>query len=179
MAEIADRLGIAGTARAFFPVHQLIDNRPIFWLGLFELPKQDVVLFDDGRARSSMDFGLFQKPRPGGRRGGDGPDCAVLELDRGDPYVFHFDPFVSQSGRHGTDFGNVSHQPVEQIDVMNGLIHIGAAPIQIPGPAPACFYGSFGPFGLRTVVIGLRTPPFDEGVGQGQLSKAALRDRFF
>ena len=34
------------------------------------------------------------------------------------------------------DFNDIAHHPVEQIDVVDRLVHIGSAAVQCPGPAP-------------------------------------------
>ena len=179
MSDVTDRLGIARPARPLFAIHQLVGYGSIFGLRLFKLPQQNIILLNNHRTRCAVDLGFFQQARPDSGAGGNRPDRTVFEFDRRHADIFHFDTFMPQSSRHRVNFCHVSHQPVQQVDIMNRLIHIGPAPIQIPGPAPTGFHGRLGPFRLWPVIIRLCSPPFDKRVTQGQFSKSSFRDRLF
>ena len=62
---------------------------------------------------------------------------------------------------------DVAHQPVEEIDVVNRLVHERPAAVEIPGAPPAA-----------RIIILLGSPPFDVGIPQGQAAEPATRDRF-
>ena len=179
VSDVTDRLRIARPARPFFAIHQLIGDGSIFGLGLFKLPQQDIILLNNDGTRCAVNLGFFQQAGPDGGTGGNRPDRTVFEFDRRHADIFHFDTFMPQSGGYRMNFCHVSHQPVQQVHIMNRLIHIGPAPIQIPGPAPTGFHRRLRPFRLWPVIIRLCPPPFDKGVTQGQFSESSFRDRLF
>ena len=72
----------------------------------------------------------------------------------------------TSGGGQGLDRVDVAHQPVEQVDVVDRLVHQGAAAVEVPGPAPAA-----------GVVVLLGPPPLDVGVAQGQAAEPAGVDR--
>ena len=114
-----------------------------------------------------MDFGLLQVAGPGGGGAFDRADRTALEFDRCDSHVFDFDSFVGQRRRDCTNLGHFAHEPVQQVDVVNSLVHVGSSPIQSPRAAPA-----------PLIVILLGAPPLHIGVTQGQLAEPAFVDRF-
>ena len=126
-----------------------------------------------------MNFRLLQQSRPDSGAGGNRPDRAIFEFHRCDADVFHFNPFVCECRRHGIDLGNITHQPVQQIHIVNRLIHVSSATVEVPSPAPSRFDRCFRPFRLRPVVVRLSSPPLDEGVTERQFSKTPLGNRLF
>ena len=70
----------------------------------------------------------------------------------------------ARSRRQGLDRVDVAHQPLEQVDVVDRLVHQGTAAVEVPGPAPAA-----------RVVIRLGPPPLDVRVAQGQPAEPARR----
>jgi hypothetical protein len=59
----------------------------------------------------------------------------------------------------------IAHQPVEQVDIVNGLVHERAAAVEVPGAPPAA----------RIVVL-LGSPPLHVRVAQRQAAEPAPRD---
>ena len=57
----------------------------------------------------------------------------------------------------GRDLHDRAHQPGEQIDAVNGLVHQRAAAVEFPGAAPGA-----------AVVVGLRAKPLHVGIAQRQ-----------
>ena len=106
----------------------------------------------------------FEQAGIGARGRLDDAERAVLEPQGGDGRVFDLDPLVGQRGGQGRDRVDVAHQPVEQVDVVDRLVHERAAAVELPGPAPAA-----------GVVVLLGPPPLDVGVAQGQAAEPAER----
>ena len=97
-----------------------------------------------------------------GRAGLDHAQGAVGELDRGHGDVLDGDPLVGQQGRPAADLDHRAHQPGEQIDAVDGLVHQGAAAVEFPRAAPRA-----------AVVVGLGAIPLDDGVAEGEPAEAA------
>src|SRR2546421_8119009 len=87
------------------------------------------------------------------------PQGSVGEAQDGDSYIFGLHA-MHQGVRVRADALDRTHQPLQQINGMDRLVHQYAAPIQLPGPAPC-----------STVIVRLRTPPGDKGVAQDQSAK--------
>ena len=109
-------------ARLSFAFHTLT-NRLVAPRRLGEVPGFDVFLFQDGRSIRAMNLDSFECARKGRSRGFDDSQSAVLEAKRGHRYVFHFDAFVSKGGCLRGDLFYRAHQPDQQIDAVNGLVH--------------------------------------------------------
>ena len=62
---------------------------------------------------------------------------------------------------------DVAHQPGEQVDIVDRLVHEGAAAVEVPGSSPAA-----------GVVVLLGPPPLHVGVAQGEAAEPAACDRF-
>ena len=70
---------------------------------------------------------------------------------------------MGQRGGLRADFDDRSHQPREQIDAVDRLVHQGPAAIEFPGPPPR-----------PAVVVRLRAPPGYNGVAEHQSTKSLL-----
>ena len=88
----------------------------------------------------------------------------VRELERRDGRVFDRDPLVGQRGRVRGHFDDRAHQPGEQIDAVNRLVHQRAAAVEFPRAAP-----------LAAVVILLRAKPLHVGIAERQACRSARR----
>ncbi len=102
------------------------------------------------------------------RRRLDHPQRAVLETDRRHPGVFDFDSLVGQRAGEGGHFGDLAHEPLQEIDIVDRLVHVGAAAVEFPCAAPSA-----------VIVIFLRPPPFDVRVSEGELAESPFVDGFF
>ena len=164
----ADRGRVGGTAAAGeFAEHRLADRGILF--GRFgEIPCDDVFFLDHCRTGCSVDLYPFQVA---GIRGGcrlDRSERAVFEAERGDGGILNFNPFMGQKPGDRGQLLHRPHQPEEQVDRVDRLIHQRAAAVERPGAAPAA-----------AVVILLGPVPFDDGVPQSQLAEPLRVDRLF
>ena len=113
-----------------------------------------------------MDLDPLQVAGIDGRGGLDHAQGPVGKLDRGQGHVLDGDPLMGQPRGLGPDLDHGSHQPGEQIDAVNGLVHEGPAAVEFPGAAPRA-----------AVVIGLAAIPLHVGVAEGQPPEASAVDR--
>ncbi len=113
-----------------------------------------------------MDFDPLQGSGKSGGRGLDDAERAVLESERGHGDIFHFNAFMSQRGEPSGQVLDGSHQPAQQIDAVNGLVHQRSAAVEFPGAAPG-----------TAVVILLRAIPLHVGIADRQSTETALIDR--
>ena len=84
-----------------------------------------------------MDFDAFEIAGIGGRAGFDDAQRAVGKFERGDGRVFDRDPLVGQQAGVGGHFAHRAHQPGEDVDAVNRLVHQRAAAVQLPRAAQA------------------------------------------
>ena len=137
--------------------------------GFGEVPELDVVDGDaadaDAAGLAEDGDGAFEVFGVGEHGDGHGAEGAVAPADVEDAGVLDLD--VAGGVDHGLDFVDGADEPVEQVDVVAGLVHEGAA-VELPGAAP---------FGL--VVVGLGPAPEDVEVDQVDLAEALFLDRAF
>ena len=107
----------------------------------------------------------FEQAWIGARGGLDRAQGPVLEPQAGHGGVFDLDAMVGQSRRLGHDRLDVAHQPVQEVDVVDRLVHECPAAVEVPGAPPAA-----------RVVILLGSPPLHVGVSQGQAAESATCD---
>ena len=122
---------------------------------LGEVPGFDVFLFQDGGALAAVQLDAFEVARVGGGRGLDHTQGTACEAERGSRDVLDFDAFVGERGGLGLDFRDRAHQPAQQVDGMDRLIHQRATAVEFPGAAPRA-----------AIVILLRAIPLDVRVAQ-------------
>src|SRR5215208_2844351 len=112
----------------------------------------EFVVVDDGRAPIPVHGYRGREARIGGRRRHDGTQSAACELQDGYSCVFDFDPLVGEQACVGCYFDHGTHQPLQEVDAMDGLVDQNSPTVEFPGPAPAA-----------RVVVRLRPPPPDLG----------------
>ena len=132
---------------------------------LGEVPGHDVFLLHRGAALGAVDLDPLQIAGIGGRAGLDHAQRAVGELERGHGRVLDRDPLVGQQARVGRDLDDRAHQPGEQVDAVDGLVHQRAAAVELPGAAPGA-----------AVVIRLRAIPLHIGVAEREPAEAPCVD---
>ena len=115
-----------------------------------------------------MQFNPLQIARIDGRRRLDDAQGAIFETECRGRYILHFDPLVSENGGGGLYFGNGSHQPGEQVNGVDRLVHQCPTPIEFPSAPPG-----------TTVVVLLCSEPFDVGISEGQPAETSRIDRLF
>ena len=86
-----------------------------------------------------------------------------VKTEHGDQSVFHFNARVGQTIGVGVDTLDGAHEPEEKIDGVDGLVHQGAAAVQLPRAAPSA-----------PVVIRLRPVPFHVRVAHDDPAKPAF-----
>ena len=130
--------------------------------GFGKVPKLDVI---DGHPADADAAGLaengdgaFQVFGVGEHGDAHGAEGAIAPAHVEDAGVFDLD--VAGGADHGLDLVHRADEPVEQVDVVAGLVHEGAA-VELPGAAPA---------GL--VVVGLGAGPEDVEVDQVDTAEA-------
>jgi hypothetical protein len=162
VAVVADGGWVAGAAAGAFRLGHAFADGLVFLVRPGEVPNLEVLFFQDGGAGAAVNFDPLEIAGIDGGSGFDHAEGAIGKAERGDGGVFHFDLFVGERGGEGADFDNRTHQPSEQIDTVDGLVHEGAAAVESPGSAP-------GP----AVIILLRAEPLDVGVANGESAEAA------
>src|SRR5438874_13796724 len=105
----------------------------------------------------------FWQARPDTSSSLDHTEGAIGKAETSHGGVFDFDAIMGEGGSESGNAVNRPHEPLQQIDVMDGLVHERAAAIEGLGAFPATF-----------VVILLRAPPFDRGFGEPQPAEAPL-----
>src|SRR5881275_2694957 len=100
--------------------------------------------------------------RIGTSRRSNCPQSSVGEAQDGDRHIFGLHA-MHQGVRVRDDALDRTHQPLQQINGMDRLVHQDAATIQFPGPAPC-----------STVVVCLLTPPGYKRVAKYQSAKSLL-----
>ena len=152
MAEAVDRGGLVVGGIDLFVVVA----------GFGEIPELDVVDGDAADADAAPfpedGDGAFQVLGVGEHGDGHGAEGAVAPADVEDAGVFHLD--VAGSADHGLDLVHRADEPVEEVDVVAGLVHEGPA-VELPGAAPACL-----------VVVALGAGPEDIEVDQVDAAEA-------
>ena len=136
--------------------------------GRLEVPQEHVILLDNGRSLRAVDFGLFEQTGKCARGGFNHSHGAVLEADRRDAGILDLDPFVGEGAGETGDFRDVPHEPLQQIDIMNRLIHVSSAAVELPSAAPSA-----------AVVILLCAPPLDVRIPQSEPAESPFVDRRF
>ena len=129
---------------------------------LGEVPVLDVFLLEHGRARGAVQLDALEVAGERGGGGFDDAEGAVVESQRRDGDVFDFDPLVGERGGVGLHFDHGAHEPGEQVDGVDGLVHEGAAAVEGPGAAPGA-----------AVVVLLRAVPLHVGVAEREPAEAA------
>ena len=112
-----------------------------------------------------MDLDPLEVTGVGRRACLDDSQGAVGECHCGDRHVLDGDPLVCQSRCPRTHFGDRAHEPRQEVDTVDRLIHQCTATVELPRPAPG-----------TTVVILLRAVPLDVGVATGQGPKTVAID---
>lgn len=132
---------------------------------VLEIPDLDVVhcnAADPGSALLAEDGdGAFQVLGIGEHGTAHGAEGTAAPADVEHTGVFHLDVAL-KGGSHGVHALDRADQPIDQIDVMTGLVHEGAA-IEFPGATP-----------VGGIVVFLRAGPEHVDVDHVHLAKAAL-----
>ncbi len=102
-----------------------------------EVPAQHVVLLDDGRAAVAVDRDRFRQAGINAGRRLDDAERPAGETQTGHGRVFHLDALVGQRGGEAGDVRDRTHQPEQEIDIVDRLIHQGAAAVERLRALPA------------------------------------------
>jgi hypothetical protein len=112
-----------------------------------------------------VDFDPFEVAGECGGRGLDDAEGAVAKFQRSDGDVFDLDALVRDGRGVGLHFLDGAHEPCQQVDGMDGLVHEGAAAVEGPRAAPRA-----------AVVVLLGAVPLDISVAEGELAEASAVD---
>ncbi|GBD37702.1 hypothetical protein HRbin36_02838 [bacterium HR36] len=115
-----------------------------------------------------MDGNGFRQARPNAGRRLNHAEGAVGETQTGHRRVLYFDPLMRQRGRNRSHLHGPTHHPVQQIHVMNGLVHQGTPTVQRFRTLPA-----------PLIVILLRSPPLAGGFAEREPTETPLVYRLF
>ena len=132
----------------------------------FELEQGEVAAFQPGGTFFAADLHFRRLAGEHGGAADDRAQRAVFETQRGHGGVFDFDAFVGQAIGVRSQFDDRAGQPLQQVDLVDRLVHQRAAAVEFPRAAPAA-----------GIVVGLRAVPGDQRVADGQFAEAFLVQR--
>ncbi len=104
-----------------------------------------------------MHFQAGRKPRIGRRGAFDDAQCSTGETHDSYGRILDLKPLMRQKPGIGADLDHRTHNPLQQINRMDRLVHQRATAIERPCPAPC-----------SGVIVGLRAPPAYLGCTDGQ-----------
>ena len=166
MPGVADGLGVVGPGAA--PFHGRREKRGVRGQGRVEVEGRELVVTQDRRALGAVDADLRREARgrPAGRRAREGRARPVGELDPAGGHVLDLHALVRHQPRRGGDAAHRTHQPEQQVDGVDALVHERAAAVEGERAAPG-----------RGIVVGLRAPPGDERARHRQAAEASCGQR--
>ena len=165
---VGDGGGVAGTTGCSYFLGETFTRFFVFGDFWVKRPLQEVFLFDEGGSLVAVNRDGLGEAGVHAGGGQDNTEGAVLKTKAAYGGVFDLDAFVGQQSGEASDMGGRPHHPKEQIDVVNGLVHEGAAAVEGHGSPPTSL-----------VVILLGPPPFASRLAQRQSSEPASIDGSF
>ena len=160
--DIGRRLAAAAGFVAVGPIafeQLLVRGKRVFELEAFE------PIFADGRAELTADFDAHLPAGP--HRGGADKrsEDAVFELQGAGEGIFDLDFGMDSAGGEGADGFDGTDDPLNEIDLVNALVHDRPTAVELPGPAPAA---------VGVILVG--SIPGRDRAGPADFSKSTLLD---